>query len=138
MKANILLSQLLNKSRLALSKSITLIESSVPAHMNEAEDLLKSIAGERKSLRIGVCGPPGAGKSSMLDALGFYGLSTDTDSTLAVLTIDPSSVKSGGSILGDKTRMRRLVGHPRCYIRPSPSKGTFGGVTASCSEAMAL
>jgi LAO/AO transport system kinase len=125
-------------NRLALSKAITLIESQKYEHHHEANSLLHMIADHRDTLRIGVCGPPGAGKSSLINSLSEYILKIDAAVKLAILAIDPSSTHSGGSILGDKTRMHSVLAHPRCFIRPSPSKGTYGGITASCAESIHL
>jgi LAO/AO transport system kinase len=128
--------QLLEGSRYALSKSITLIESSLQEHRTESLSLLNSLPETSNTLRIGICGSPGAGKSTLIEALGLHLISLNKK--LAVLAIDPSSISNGGSVLGDKTRMVKLAMDPKAFVRPSPTKGTMGGVTVGCSESILL
>ena len=128
--------QVLQGDRHALSKSITLIESSLASHRAECMSLLSNLSPCPNTLRIGVCGSPGSGKSTLIETLGLHLLSLNHK--LAVLAIDPSSVTHGGSILGDKTRMSELSMNPKAYIRPSPTRGVMGGVTVSCSESISL
>ncbi len=121
--------------RRAIAKAITLLESTRADHRIEADELLsKLLPHTGKSLRLGISGVPGVGKSTFIEALGLHLI--ELGHRLAVLTIDPSSTVSGGSILGDKTRMEKLSVHPRAYIRPSPSSGTLGGVASMTREAM--
>lgn len=120
-----------------LSRAITLVESSLPRHEQEAQDLVAAcLPHAGKAFRIGITGVPGAGKSTFIEALGK--LILRQGGKLAVLAIDPSSERSGGSILGDKTRMEELAGNPGVYIRPSPSGGTLGGVARKTREAIIL
>ena len=124
-------------NRSILSQAITLIESSRAEHQELGQEVLeKCLKYTGNSLRIGISGVPGVGKSTFIDALGKFRI--DRGDTIAVLTIDPSSSKSGGSILGDKTRMEYLSVHPEAYVRPSPSSGTLGGVARKTREAMLL
>lgn len=123
--------------RRALARAITLIESSRPDHRKQAITLLDKLAPlAGKALRIAVSGTPGVGKSTFIEAFG--GRIVEDGHRIAVLAIDPSSTLSGGSILGDKTRMERLTREPNAFIRPSPSGGTLGGVAARTREAMLL
>lgn len=125
-------------SRSALSRTITLIESSRPDHQEQAHKILdKCLQNRHDSLRIGVTGPPGAGKSTLIESLGLEILN-DPGNMLAVLTIDPSSKRSGGSILGDKARMEKLSGRKDVFIRPSPSSGHLGGTSPKTHEAILL
>lgn len=124
-----------------LSKAITLVESSLPAHRKIAQDIIERCqlyCSEQKmeSMRIGITGVPGAGKSTFIEAFGSY--ITDAGHKLAVLAIDPSSEKSKGSILGDKTRMETLCNNPKAFIRPSPSAGSLGGVARKTRETVLL
>lgn len=120
--------------RATLARAITLVESTVPAHRERAEALLARIApATHAAWRVGVTGVPGAGKSTLLDALGVWLL--DQGRRVAVLAVDPSSALTGGSILGDKTRMVRLANDPRAYVRPSPAAGTLGGAARRTREA---
>jgi LAO/AO transport system kinase len=120
-----------NRTRLA--QAITLIESNAPRHRSDARDLLTRLMPHSgKSLRIGITGVPGAGKSTLIEALG--NRLCDLGHKVAVLTIDPSSSISGGSVLGDKTRMETLSRREECFIRPSPSGGALGGVTRKTRE----
>ena len=121
--------------RRAMAKAITLLESSRADHRVQADALLTALlphAGQ--SFRLGISGVPGVGKSTLIEALGLHLI--EKGHRVAVLTIDPSSSVSGGSILGDKTRMEKLSVHERAFIRPSPSSGTLGGVAAMTREAM--
>lgn len=136
MFGKLLAEQVLQGSRQALSKAITLLESSLPAHRDECLSLLSNLPPIENTLRIGICGSPGAGKSTLIESLGLHIISLNLP--LAVLAIDPSSISNGGSILGDKTRMAKLAQNPKAYVRPSPTKGVLGGVTTSCSENISL
>ena len=121
--------------RRAIAKTITLLESTRADHRLQADELLTSLLPHiGKSFRLGVSGVPGVGKSTFIEALGLFLIKQGH--RVAVLTIDPSSTVSGGSILGDKTRMELLSVHERAYIRPSPSSGTLGGVAEKTREAM--
>ncbi len=123
--------------RRALARAITLIESRRPERRalgQEVLDLLISATG--RAIRVGITGPPGSGKSSFIEALGLHILSRGM--RVAVLAVDPSSPVTGGSILGDKTRMERLAVSPDAFIRPSPSSGSLGGVAERTREAMLL
>ena len=121
--------------RRAIAKAITLLESTRADHRLRADELLTAILPHAgKSFRLGISGVPGVGKSTFIEALGLYLI--EKGHRVAVLTIDPSSTVSGGSILGDKTRMEKLSVHEMAYIRPSPSSGTLGGVAEKTREAM--
>ena len=121
--------------RRAVAKAITLLESTRADHRAQADELLTALLPHTgKSLRLGISGVPGVGKSTFIEALGLYLI--EQGHRVAVLTIDPSSTVSGGSILGDKTRMEKLSVDQRAYIRPSPSSGTLGGVAEKTREAM--
>lgn len=123
--------------RRALARAITLIESARPDHRDQAAELLLSLADTgRQALRIGLSGTPGVGKSTFIEALGT--MLTRQGLRVAVLAVDPSSARSGGSILGDKTRMERLARDPNAYIRPSPSQTELGGVARRTREAVAV
>jgi len=120
-----------------LSQAITLIESAKPDHRMIAQQLIETCQPFAvKSMRIGITGVPGAGKSTFIEAFG--GLITSSGHKLAVLAIDPSSEKSKGSILGDKTRMETLCADPMAFIRPSPSSGSLGGVARKTRESIVL
>ena len=122
--------------RTAIGRAITLVESKNPAHRQLASELLARIAPRTgHALRIGITGVPGVGKSTFIDAFGTL-LTVTHGRRVAVLAVDPSSERSGGSILGDKTRMQRLANDPNAFVRPSPSRGTLGGVAARTREAM--
>ena len=121
--------------RRAIAKAITLLESTRADHQAQADELLTALLPHTgNSFRLGISGVPGVGKSTFIEVLGLYLI--DQGCRVAVLTIDPSSTVSGGSILGDKTRMERLSVHERAYIRPSPSSGKLGGVAEKTREAM--
>ena len=120
--------------RAALGRAITLVESTAPADRAHASDLLVRLRPRADALRLGVTGVPGAGKSTFLEALGTT--LTGRGLRVAVLAVDPSSERSGGSILGDKTRMPRLGRDPRAFVRPSPSGGALGGVAGRTREAL--
>ena len=121
--------------RRSLAKAITLLESTRADHRVLADELLTALLPHSgKSLRLGISGVPGVGKSTFIEALGLYLI--EKGHRVAVLAVDPSSSVSGGSILGDKTRMELLSMHERAYIRPSPSRGTLGGVAEKTREAM--
>jgi LAO/AO transport system kinase len=120
-----------------LARAITLIESTAPQHAEDAEELMKLLLPHRDhSVRIGITGVPGVGKSTFIEAFGLY--LCEQGHRVAVLAVDPTSVVSGGSILGDKTRMEKLSRHPAAYIRPSPSGGALGGVTRKTRETITL
>lgn len=119
----------------ALAKTITLIESTRPDHRRRAAGVLDALLPHTgNSIRLGISGSPGAGKSTFIEALGLEVVGRGH--RVAVLAVDPSSTITGGSILGDKTRMERLSVHPDAYIRPSPSRGSLGGVADKTREAM--
>jgi len=121
--------------RRAIAKAITLLESTRADHRMQADELLTALLPHTgKSFRLGISGVPGVGKSTFIEALGLYLISQGH--RVAVLAVDPSSTVSGGSILGDKTRMELLSMHEKAYIRPSPSSGTLGGVAEKTREAM--
>src|SRR5690242_10898735 len=121
--------------RASLARAITLIESKRADHQQSAHRLVQQLIGETgKATRVGITGSPGVGKSTAIDALGTY--LTGKGHKVAVLAVDPSSTRTGGSILGDKTRMARLASDPRAFVRPSPSSGTLGGVAAKTRETM--
>ena len=123
------------QQRRAIAKAITLLESTRADHRAQADALLTELLPHTgKSFRLGISGVPGVGKSTFIEALGLALIAQGH--RVAVLAIDPSSTVSGGSILGDKTRMEKLSVHPQAYIRPSPSSGTLGGVAAKTREAM--
>ena len=129
--------RLIAGDRRSLARAITLIESTVSGHRAQSIALLEHIAGSREpSLRIGITGTPGVGKSTLIEALGLHALQQGLK--VAVLSIDPSSVISGGSILGDKTRMGELAGEADAFIRPSPAGDTLGGVHRRTRESILL
>lgn len=123
--------------RAALPRAITLVESTRPDHRELAQDLLLTLMPDAgKAMHVGITGVPGVGKSTTIEALGMYLI--EQGHRVAVLAVDPSSTRTGGSILGDKTRMARLAVHPDAYIRPSPTSGTLGGVAKATRETIVL
>ena len=122
--------------RRALARAITLVESARADHRARALGLLAALGGGRQALRLGLSGTPGVGKSTFIEAFGL--MLTGKGLRVAVLAVDPSSARSGGSILGDKTRMERLSRDPLAFIRPSPSQAQMGGVARRTREAVAL
>ena len=123
--------------RRALAKAITLIESTRPDHQARAQDLLAALLPRTgNAIRVGISGVPGVGKSTFIEALGLYLIAQGQ--RVAVLAVDPSSSVSGGSILGDKTRMERLSQNEAAFIRPSPASGSLGGVAEKTREALLL
>ena len=123
------------RQRAAVSRAITLVESSRPDHRALARDLLVAL-GSHDAVRVGISGVPGVGKSTFIESLGTH--LTAQGHRVGVLAVDPSSVRTGGSVLGDKTRMARLAVDPHAFIRPSPSAGTLGGVARATAQAMAV
>ena len=133
----LLAEQVRKGNRAALARAITLVESKKPEHRARAQELLrKLLPATGKAVRVGITGVPGVGKSTAIDTLGSY--LTAEGHRVAVLAVDPSSKRTGGSILGDKTRMARLAVDERAFVRPSPAAGTLGGVAARTRETMLL
>ena len=133
----ILAADLRSGSRAALARAITLIESRRADHQAAARELVQALLPDTgKAIRVGITGSPGVGKSTTIDVLGMTLI--ERGHKVAVLAVDPSSARTGGSILGDKTRMARLSASDSAYIRPSPASGTLGGVAAKTREAMLL
>ncbi len=127
----------LNNNRTLLAKTITLIESNSEKHFKLANKIIQKLLPESgNSIRVGITGVPGAGKSTFIEALGLYLI--NEGHKVAVLTVDPSSSITKGSILGDKTRMENLSREPNCFIRPSPSGATLGGVTSKSRETITV
>jgi LAO/AO transport system kinase len=125
----------LGDDRTVLGQTITLVESNALTHQEKAQAVLKALLPHTgKSVRVGVTGAPGAGKSTFIDTMG--AMLIERGSKVAVLAVDPSSSRTGGSILGDKTRMERLLKDPNAFIRPSPTSGTLGGVARKSRESM--
>ena len=132
-----LASAILDGDRRALARAITIIESTRRDHRSESGDLLEQLMPHTgKSVRVGISGAPGVGKSTFIEALGNHVI--DQGHKPAILTVDPSSAISGGSILGDKTRMETLARRDEAYIRPSPAGTTLGGVTRRSRETLLL
>jgi LAO/AO transport system kinase len=129
---------ILQGNRLSLAKAITLCESSLLKDQQSATLLQRHLSQQNKkrSFKIGLSGPPGVGKSTWIESFGLFLVQQNLK--LAVVAVDPSSSKSGGSILGDKTRMIELSKHPNAFIRPSPSAGTLGGVAKNTLEVLDL
>ncbi|TSA86468.1 methylmalonyl Co-A mutase-associated GTPase MeaB [Deinococcus detaillensis] len=137
MSVHPLTAALLSGQRRALARAITLAESSRPDHLREAQQLLAEVLPHAgRSLRVGLSGVPGVGKSTFIEALGLQ--LADAGHRVAVLAVDPSSQRTGGSIMGDKTRMPNLTVHPGAFIRPSPARGALGGVARRTREAITL
>ncbi|MGW1807022.1 methylmalonyl Co-A mutase-associated GTPase MeaB [Streptomyces sp. NPDC002078] len=127
----------LDGKRAIVARAITLVESTRPAHRSLAQELLTQLLPHSgRARRIGVSGVPGVGKSTFIDAFGT--MLTSLGHRVAVLAVDPSSTRTGGSILGDKTRMERLAVDPAAFVRPSPSAGTLGGVAKATRESMVV
>lgn len=123
--------------RAALARAITMVESTRADHRDQAQQLLLELMPDAgKAQHVGITGVPGVGKSTTIEALGMYLI--EAGHRVAVLAVDPSSTRTGGSILGDKTRMARLAVHPDAYIRPSPTSGTLGGVAKATRETILL
>ena len=123
--------------RAALPKAITLVESTRADHREQAQQLLLELMPDSgNAMHVGITGVPGVGKSTTIEALGMYLI--EQGHRVAVLAVDPSSTRTGGSILGDKTRMAQLAVHPDAYIRPSPTSGTLGGVAKATRETIVL
>lgn len=135
MTAHELVDGVLSGDRAAVGRAVTLVESTKPDHRADARRLLDALAPHAGGAqRVGVTGVPGVGKSTFIEALG--SMLTAAGHRVAVLAVDPTSTVTGGSILGDKTRMPRLSNDPSAFVRPSPSAGTLGGVTRSTRETM--
>jgi LAO/AO transport system kinase len=129
--------QVIDGDRRALARAITLVESTRGDHREEAERLLADVLPHTgNAIRLGISGAPGAGKSTFIESLGLS--LVEREHRVAVLAVDPSSTRSGGSILGDKTRMEELTRSPLAFVRPSPTGGTLGGVAPRTREAMLL
>ncbi|HPC82788.1 MAG TPA: methylmalonyl Co-A mutase-associated GTPase MeaB [Thermoanaerobaculaceae bacterium] len=127
----------LSGDRTRLGRAITLVESNAAAHLAQAQEVLRRLLPHTgRSVRVGITGVPGAGKSTFIEALGSY--LTSQGHRVAVTAVDPTSSRTGGSILGDKTRMERLSADPRAFIRPSPSGGVLGGVARKTRETILL
>ncbi|WP_406395632.1 methylmalonyl Co-A mutase-associated GTPase MeaB [Streptomyces sp. NBC_00882] len=127
----------LDGKRAIVARAITLVESTHPRHRSQAQELLTELLPHSgRARRIGVSGVPGVGKSTFIDAFGT--MLTSLGHRVAVLAVDPSSTRTGGSILGDKTRMERLAVDPAAFVRPSPSAGTLGGVAKATRESMVV
>ncbi|MGZ8738611.1 MAG: methylmalonyl Co-A mutase-associated GTPase MeaB [Nocardioides sp.] len=121
--------------RASVSRAITLVESARPDHQVTARELLTELTvSGTGSVRVGISGVPGVGKSTFIETLGEH--LTAQGQSVGVLAVDPSSVRTGGSVLGDKTRMAKLSANPNAYIRPSPTAGTLGGVARATTQAM--
>ncbi len=127
----------LDGSRAGIARAVTLVESTRPDHQRMAQQVLTELLPDTgKAVRIGITGVPGVGKSTFIDAFGT--MLTGLGHRVAVLAVDPSSSRTGGSILGDKTRMQRLASDDNAFIRPSPSAGTLGGVARATRESMVI
>ena len=129
--------QIIEGNRTALGQGITLLESTLPKHEKQAQELLKlCLPHSGKSIRIGITGVPGVGKSTFIESLGK--LLTSQGKKVAVLAIDPTSEQTQGSILGDKSRMHELAANENAFIRPSPTSGTLGGVASKTKDSIIL
>lgn len=126
--------QITQGSRAAIARAITLVESTRPDHRELAKQLLRALPRTDDAVRVGITGVPGAGKSTLINALGLRLI--DRGHRVAVLAVDPSSSRTGGSILGDRTRMGELTSHDHAYVRPSPSGNHLGGVARATRESM--
>ena len=136
-KADITAEAVLRGDRAMLARAITLMESRRPDHRAKARDLLQELMPRTgNAVRVGITGVPGVGKSTAIDTLG--SMLTAQGHKVAVLAVDPTSTRTGGAILGDKTRMAKLAADPNAFIRPSPTSGTLGGVAAKTRETMLL
>src|SRR5215203_2231861 len=125
------------RDRAALPRAITLVESTRPDHREQAQQLLLELIPDAgNAMHVGITGVPGVGKSTAIEALGMYLI--EQGHRVAVLAVDPSSTRTGGSILGDKTRMSSLAIDPRAFIRSSPTSGTLGGVAGATREAIVI
>ena len=137
MDAEFYIDGVLKKKRATIAKSITLIESALPAHQQLAQNILDGLLPHAgNAIRIGISGVPGVGKSTFIESFGM--MLIEKGHRVAVLAVDPSSSRSGGSIMGDKTRMERLALQPNAFIRPSPTSGTLGGVAKKTRESMII
>jgi LAO/AO transport system kinase len=125
------------RKRASVARAITLVESSKRAHREAARELLTELSGDAGgAVRVGISGVPGVGKSTFIETLGTR--LTAAGHRVGVLAVDPSSVRTGGSVLGDKTRMARLANDPNAFVRPSPSAGTLGGVARATAQALTV
>jgi len=132
---DVLFQGILDNNRRLIAKTVTLIESNLPAHQQVAQQVMERLLPlTGKSIRLGITGVPGVGKSTFIENLGVF--LADAGHRVAVLAVDPTSQRSGGSILGDKTRMERLSAHENSFIRPSPAGETLGGVAVRTRETM--
>src|SRR6201993_992191 len=123
--------------RTELSRAITLVESTRPDRREQAQELLQRLLPDAgHAMHVGITGVPGVGKSTAIEALGM--MLIEQGHRVAVLAVDPSSTRTGGSILGGKTRMAQLAVHPDAYVRPSPTSGTLGGVAKATRETIVL
>ena len=129
-----LAAQIVQGSRAGIARAITLVESTRSDHRELAKELLRTLPRTEDAIRVGITGVPGAGKSTLINALGL--LLVERGHRVAVLAVDPSSARTGGSILGDRTRMGELTTHDRAYVRPSPSGNHLGGVARATRESM--
>lgn len=129
---------IINGDRTLIARAITLIESNAKKHFEDSQQLIQKLLGLKKdrAIRIGISGVPGAGKSTFIEAIGFF--LCELGLKVAVLAVDPSSSITKGSVLGDKTRMEKLSNHPNAFIRPSPSGGMLGGVARKSRETMII
>jgi LAO/AO transport system kinase len=135
--AGMLAEAIRGSDRAALARAITLVESTRTDHRGQSQELLLALMPDAgRAMHVGITGVPGVGKSTTIEALGMYLIGLGH--RVAVLAVDPSSTRTGGSILGDKTRMARLAVHPDAYIRPSPTSGTLGGVAKATRETIVL